>query len=90
MKDGTCKNVLALCKSKPSSKLSYSYLVINYWNEFNSKACCGSTVEYLTSPEAICRAFRYLVSTGDIKLTTTDKLRRAKLADNYKKFYAEK
>lgn len=90
MKSNTCKNVLELCNSKPSSKLSYSYLVVNYWNTFNSVECCSSLIEYLTSPESICRAFRYLVSIGEIELTPEEKLLRAVLAEKYKKFYAKK
>lgn len=83
------QNVKTLVNAEPQCAKSYTLLVIRYWQKIE-----GATDFYdalgCTSPESITRAFRDLVSTGEIALPQDIADQRKKQEAEYRKIYGGK
>lgn len=82
-------NVKVLVDAEPQCAKSYTLLVIRYWmkmegaTDFHDALGC-------TSPEAITRAFRDLVNTGQIVLPADIAAQRRQQEIEYRKAYGGK
>lgn len=82
-------NVKVLVDAEPQCAKSYTLLVIRYWmkvegaKDFHDALGC-------TSPEAITRAFRDLVNTGQIALPEDIAKQRKEQEAEYRRVYGGK
>lgn len=85
----TKDNVKVLVNAEPQCAKSYTLLVIRYWMKIEGATGFHDALG-CTSPEAITRAFRDLVSSGHIVLPQDIADQRTKQEAEYRKMYGGK
>jgi hypothetical protein len=83
------QNIKALLVKEPQCAKSYTLLVIRYWMKIEGATDFQDALG-CTSPEAITRAFRDLVSTGEIAVPQDIADQRKKQEAEYRKVYGGK
>lgn len=83
------ENVKLLVQAEPQCARSYTLLVIRYWMKIEGATDFASALG-CASPEAITRAFRELVRTGEIALPEDVAMRRQEMEDEYRRVYGGK
>jgi hypothetical protein len=90
MSNATLKqNVKVLVDAEPQCAKSYTLLVIRYWMKIEGATGFQDALG-CTSPEAITRAFRDLVNTGQIALPADIAKQRKQQEAEYRRIYGGK
>lgn len=83
------QNVKVLVNAEPQCASSYTLLVLRYWMKVEGATGFHDALG-CTSPEAITRAFRDLVNTGEIALPEDIARKRKSQEEDYRKQYGGK